>query len=395
MKNIILLVALLAASYAKANSSFSAYIESVTDSGFGGTYLKIEKLMKDFDLSRFEAHEVQNQMRDELEINSGSFSKIVQKPYLEKAFSNALDAVKNRKSYQSGFKPVKFKAGEFVVVLDMDETLLTHWYKKANQMGTKRKGSLFLTVRDSVVRSVDRKTGDSLKKASLLLSSNTVQLRPDVVNFFDKVSKLEGFKGFVLYTAKEDKSAWDLYQVWKNSSPELFKNVLGFFTRNYLLFNSSVKKPSKDLRIFDPSLQHVVLIDDNESRVLQKYLNFRIPKFNADGYLDSIEAKSDDFTNLHSNVLNFTYDRLKECAGKTRQGAFSLCIQNQLGDLSNKGKHTEQALYFKWLVDQGMIKKITFDQVIDKHTFHQDFVFDMKRDLATPFPVFKKGIMQL
>src|SRR5690606_4064146 len=115
-----------------------------TDTGFGGFYLDIEKTMETLGVSRLDAHEIQNQMRDELEVVAGSPSAVQQRPYLAAALANAVDNVVRRKQSESGFKPIAFQPNEFVVVLDLDETLLVHWYAMGMAAGAARAGSLMV-----------------------------------------------------------------------------------------------------------------------------------------------------------------------------------------------------------------------------------------------------------
>src|SRR5690606_18680604 len=110
--------------------------------------------------------EMQNVMRDRLEEMSDSFSPLKQKQYLEAALTEAYQKVVQERRYESGFTPVDFGPNDFLVVFDLDETLLAHWY----QEGAQGHGTFQVEERDVVPTFTDRKTGDSVPEPTLLLS---------------------------------------------------------------------------------------------------------------------------------------------------------------------------------------------------------------------------------
>jgi hypothetical protein len=354
---------------------------NAADSGFGGFYLDIEKVMKLHQVSRGKAHEIQNQMRDELEISSGSFSAVEQKPFLKQALKNAIDSVKTYGVNESQFRPRPLKAGEFYLVLDMDETFLTQWYKAGQGEGASRKGHIAVSVRDIVVSAVDRKTGTSKDKNTILMSPAMITIRPKFETFMSRVKKLKGYKGFIVFTAKEDKAAWDIVHRWKKKDPKLFKDLKGVYTRNYLKWGKGFKKPSKDLRIIDPSLRHAFLIDDNESRVLQTELNYRIPKFNADFFWNEYkQSKAGNEAWIFDRVFDYIYTQLKACQGPD----FVACASKRLGYEKDERKG-----YYAWL--KSILPRISIDNsdIEKRHVFHQKFHVDLSRELSEDFPEFK------
>ena len=361
-----------------------------SDTGFGGFYLDIEKTMETLGVTRLEATEIQNQMRDELETLAGGVSMVAQRPYLPVALSNSIDSVVRRKQHEGGFKPIKFESGEFVVVLDLDETLLTHWYELGKGDGATRMGTLFPPERDTVPVYVDN-AGNSLEQPMLKISPAAVQVRPGVDTFFRKVSLIPGFKGFIMFTAKEDRAAQSLRRVWELAQPELFRKVIGFYGRNHLTFKAGLTKASKDLRIFDETLKHVVLIDDNESRVLQKELCYQIPKFNADGYLKSVYLERDKrISSINELLFPYLATRMAECgrAGTdTKEDIeFTSCFRDKLGRLSEQPKG-ELHDYERELLEIGFDLK---DLDLEK-TFEQVFHFDIERPLDGSFQRYSAG----
>lgn len=361
-------------------------IEKTTDNGFGGFYLNIEKAMEKYKISRSEAHEIQNQMRDELFSISGSLSVYNQHAYLDEALKTAIYNVTVLKQFESGFKPTYLRPGSFYLVLDLDETLLTQWYANGLKPTDKRKAHLGTSTRDKVIRSVDRKTGQNLEVATIINGPNTVTFRPKLNEFFRQIKKIKGYAGFIIFTAKDDDATWDIINRWKQMSPRLFKDLKGVFTRNYLRYGFDFSKPSKDLRIIDESLKHVILIDDNESRVVQKNLNYRIPKFNADYFWDIYSAEQSNNTQdekwIFESVLDFVASTIKKCHGRDVVN----CFEQRLGT-----KDSDNREYYAWLKNRLPRLKIDEKKIKDLHLFHQPFSFKDVVPTSDKYPEFSQG----
>jgi hypothetical protein len=349
-------------------------------------------------ISRLEAHEIQNQMRDELEHLTGSYSTITQKPYLADALIDAVDSVINRSENEGFYKPITFSKGEFIVVFDMDETLITQWYKKGLGVGQNRIADLTVNIRDVVPGFVDWETGNSSKTPELYFSSTSIKIRPNINDLFNKISKLQGFKGFVLFTAKGDNAAWNLFNHWKSKDPELFKNVIGFYTRNYLKFDGNLKKASKDLRIFDPTLTHVFIIDDNESRVIQPDLGYAIPAFSADSYIESLSNSEKKWVKtLHEGLFPYLYETIEKCVvSKEENGTQSptSCFSEKLGKLHIQ-KNGELKAYVDYISKKYPDMSFSLDTIIKEKVFEQDFDITITRPLNEKYPIFKNGKMVL
>src|SRR5207244_3025432 len=88
-----------------------------------------------------------------------------------------------------------------------------------------------------------------------------------------------------------------------------------------LVIGPKVLIPSKDLRIFDPDLKHVVLIDDNPGRVFQPKNLRSEPVFNGDIYLNppqSADQKS-DLVRYYDHLLNNVADDIEDSAKAARK----------------------------------------------------------------------------
>ncbi len=83
--------------------------------------------------------------------------------------------------------------------------------------------------------------------------------------------------------------------------------------------------PSKDLRIFDPELKHVVLVDDNPARVFQPLHLKAQPKFDADAYYEATQGKKTDLIAHYESALLTASSEIAETveAAKSLKISFS------------------------------------------------------------------------
>jgi len=188
--------------------------------------------------------------------------------------------------------------------------------------------------------------------------------------------------GFVIFTGKEDHAAWSLFRAWKKLKPELFYHLLGFYTRNYFRFDQNLSQPAKDLRIFDPSLKHILSIDHNERWVLQPHLNFKIPGFGADSYLNSLKNMRHQRA-IHRGLLPFVANQIENCALKVIQGGYGrqihYCFQAKLGTLSSTAG-SELFLY-----SETIKNRMRLDPTSILQFFHQETHIEKQRILSAPF----------
>lgn len=366
--------------------NLTALVSPLTDDSFSGYWLDIEKTMSALGVQRYEAHEIQNLMRDELEKASGGFSPLTQRPYLGAALGHAVERVTKNHEIESGFKPLTYADGDFVIALDLDETLLCHWYEEGEKQGT-----FVSSPRDVVPNSIDKATGDSLPEATIVYSPRRVQIRPGVDEFMRDVAKLPGFRGFIVFTAKDDNAAVGLVRAWRAYRPDFWTNVIAVLTRNHLRYDASVPKPSKDLRIFDESLTHVFLIDDNESRVMQKPLNYMIPKFNADAYLRSLAAGgSREVKVLNEGLMPYITKTLSDCVASSRGvPSPTICFRETLGfDAPTPTQEHELFLAYMAKARGGVL--MTLDQANAAKLFEAGFFPGETKAATEAFPLFKK-----
>ncbi|GIW22722.1 MAG: hypothetical protein KatS3mg068_1729 [Candidatus Sericytochromatia bacterium] len=282
-------------------------------------HLDINLMIKD-GFTRYEALEIQNQMKDILD-NDKEFLEMEENSRLndykiEKVISSLNQAIKNVKEnrkFENNFKPEKnLKNYEFYVVFDMDETLLVQWYK----MG--EKGSKYYTSK------VSQNCLDNIIKPKIE-GPNYFLMIPKWEEAFDKIYKIPGNKGIILFSAKLDIATHCIIDKLKIKGKPLKDHVKAIFTRNYLIREVEPTKLSKDLRMIDETLEHVIIIDDNPTRILEKQKrNLRkFPKYNADEYLLSKDKNNQKVKKYFENLLDVIVDEIQESAEYARKNNVS------------------------------------------------------------------------
>jgi len=279
--------------------------------GFTRGHLNIPVMLKE-GYSRLEAIEIQNQMKDLLDQNpdylaaekADQGASLFQNhdAMVLQALQQAIDKVKKDKYFESGFVPKPLKEHEFYAVFDMDETLLVHWYQSGE------KGKAYYDVNGLVLDSILRPP---------LLSPDYVSMTPGWEKALLEISQIPGCQGVLVFTAKEDKASHDLIGKLKIGGKPFKSFLKGVFSRNHLVRDNKSVKLSKDLRMIDESLKHVVLIDDNPTRVFpdqQKNLR-ELPKYNADVYLNSkVTGKDPVARNFFEKLLPTVVKELQDSA---------------------------------------------------------------------------------
>jgi hypothetical protein len=148
----------------------------------------------------------------------------------------------------------------------------------------------------------------------------------------------------VLFSAKADLALRFIYDNWRtrkvdrlvsepraiargNEYIEVGPLIDAVFSRSHLtmagnpLDGGVARIPSKNLRIVDPSLQHVVIVDDIPSRILpeQQFLLKAQPKFDAKNYLESERERRGGDSHLYryyNSILTQTVDEILESSDR-------------------------------------------------------------------------------
>lgn len=235
------------------------------DSLYDENALDIDQVMKEENLSRFEAVEVQNYTRDLIKYSGRD---------RETAYRTGLNYVRSKK-YESGWQPIEtWSVADYVAVLDLDETLLMQWYASGYEGNFDLKNL----------------TPDF---ANGLRSPPYVKFTPGAESFIRKLKTDPHCRAVVVFSAKDDLAANEIINRWVLSDGKPARSLISaVFTRHHLVMGPKVTVPSKDLRIIDPELKHVVMVDDNPGRIFQPLVLLAQPKFDADQY--NLASKSND-----------------------------------------------------------------------------------------------------
>lgn len=245
-------------------------------------FFNIGKLMASYGLERHEAVELQNHYRDQSRAAPDG-DRVAQ-------FNEALARVR-RGDYESGIDPADLAQAEFIVVFDLDETMYDQYHASAD------------------CADVTYDLPDGKKKY--------IELTP---GWDDAIRKIHGLGGrVVLFSANQDAVNYANFAHWKldgvplNDSPL----VAAVMTNSYLIRQertegAGAKSPlkgqpvieaSKDLRIFDPSLERVIIVDDNPTRLFQLRNTRVFKKFHANEYCGDDAALKKAFEGAMPEVI--------------------------------------------------------------------------------------------
>jgi hypothetical protein len=297
------LVLLLSMVLSAANCTPQYVLEDASDwiaPDSGSYYLDFQKIVSSEKLTWLQAAEWQNGMRDCLFGKTRNHRQHF--AWLDECYQKGRDYTQKP---ESGYQQPSFAPHEFVVAFDLDETLLSQWYES----GKEGKHSFQTGVADYFV-----------KDNNHIIGPKYVSLIPGWQQAMERLVAIPGCKGIVLFTAKEDAAAQDLVDRWflekDGKKVPIREYVLGVFTRNYLTRNSKAAKPSKDLRLLDPSLEHVLIVDDNPTRLFQTS-NVRVfPIYAADFYLEDKDSGQKKF---YEGLLGQIVDEIAEAAAWAAQ----------------------------------------------------------------------------
>lgn len=231
-------------------------------------FFDMSELMALFDLTRLQAVELQNHYRD--------LTRSDEQGDRAQHFNTALARVRAGQ-FESGLDPVKLAAAEFIVVFDLDDTLYDQYHA------------------DESCHDIAFESEEGEMKY--------IKLVPGWEDVFAKIHELGGL--IVLFTANEDRVAHENLAHWMVGHEPILQHgtIDGVLTNSYLVLQHKregkgkdnprrgqpVVQPSKDLRILDPTLEKVLMVDNNPTRLFQ-YGNVRVFKrFNAKDYCDASE----------------------------------------------------------------------------------------------------------
>jgi hypothetical protein len=225
-----------------------------------GISLAITRVMKQEGISRLQAIEAQNTLRDILNRNP-----VAEVP---DAYAEAIRQVKAGE-LESGLDEAALGGAKFIVAFDMDETLIDQRYP----------ADLAQACHSLHYDGNPYEAGDG---------ERWVQLAPGWEATFAAVRELGG--EIVIFSANVDGRIRGILDQWTWEGQKVLDHpdVAGWLSNSHLIQQAKdedkkpVLEPSKDLRMLDPTLERVILVDDNPTRTFQPS-NLRLTrKFDAD-----------------------------------------------------------------------------------------------------------------
>ncbi len=245
-------------------------------------YFDISALMKQHELTRDRAVELQNFYRDlsRTEPDGGPTA------WFEKALARAKQG-----EFEHRRELAKLNDAPFIVVFDLDETLYDQAYPA--DIGEK--------CFDLAIE------GEKPRK---------VKLAPGANELLDRVGALGG--AVVIFSANLDDKTMENLRAWTFGGKALPDHpaIAGVLTNSHLVLQTKdegrpVLDPAKDLRIFDETLRKVVLVDDNPLRTFQAANVRVVKKFDAALYCNADKTLR---RKLFDGTLSAIGDEIEEAA---------------------------------------------------------------------------------
>ncbi|HVG63066.1 MAG TPA: NIF family HAD-type phosphatase [Hyalangium sp.] len=242
------------------------WVDKYADPGQGDRrFFNMSRLMERFQLVRAQAVEVQNRYRDLTRTTPGIDSV--------KAFNTALERVRGGE-LESRLNLEQLGKAPFIVAFDLDETLWDQFYPP----------EAAATCHNLIIQGGRPPSG------------RYVKLIPGWQQAFERIQALGGT--VILFSANLDDNVYENLAQWKlNGTPLTDSPVIsGILSNSHLIMQDKsegvteprrgtpIREPSKDLRIFDESLQRVIIVDDNPTRLFQLRNTRLFKKFEADTY---------------------------------------------------------------------------------------------------------------
>lgn len=261
-------------------------------------FFVIEEVMRAHGLSRLAAVEAQNHYRDATRAQPDGDRAAL--------WDEAVARAKGG-DFESGLEPAALAAAPFIVVFDLDDTLYDQYRTGADC------GDVVYTQADGEPKHIHMAPGWS-----------------------EAIGRIRAAGGLVaLFSANlDDPTHENLRHVELEGTPLLgHPAIAGVLTNSHLVLQSKhegpgraaprkgrpVVEPSKDLRVFDETLERVIIVDDNPLRLFQ-YGNVRLfKKFHADVQCGDAAARKD----LQAGLLAVVADEVVEAAAYAKDAGLS------------------------------------------------------------------------
>ena len=262
--------------------------------------LDIRRLAKMEGLSLRDALEVQNHYLDMVDDTANGKNP-------EEKFQSALARVKSGKNiYESVWNGEKIDRAAFIVVFDLDDTLLSQYYTTGNKGEKYRDIKLQDTCLNPAYELGSRSCG------------NCVKFAPGWKKCIEEIQAHGA--AVVFFTAKRDSRAHRIldHWLWDSNTPVL-SVIDGFLTKNHLtLVPKAGKKPGqlhamKDLQLIDPSLRRIIIVDDSPGHTYQPVNVRPVQRFLPDSYL--ADGTPPEIIKMYENTLKEVAAEVVESIG--------------------------------------------------------------------------------
>ena len=282
------------------------------------SFFKISELCKHYKISRLQAVELQNHFRD---LTCAGMNSL-------KAFRKALEKVK-KFDFESGLSPKKIEKAPFIIVIDVDETLLDQRYKSW------KKGKKYY---DYMVKFKNGK-------------SKGISFAPGWKKLMKRVKELKGL--FIIFSANKDDTIWSIVNTVKVGKKSLAQATDGVMTNSYLTMQSKyegsrmrpIANPSKDLRNIDSRLSKTIIIDDNPKRIVQHNRLRLTKKYHADKYYSNPIAKK-----AYEKQLEIVLGEIEESLAYSKK--YKISFANAYLPYTQLGN-----VVIKWLVETKLFTR--------------------------------------
>ncbi len=236
-------------------------------------------------------------LRDALEVQNHYYDFVMDrsnKTFPDICFQKALARVKNdKKKYENVWNQENIDKAKFIVVFDLDDTLLNQYYC----LGAKGPAYRDIVLGEKNFR-IDKDNPD--------WHDNYLKFTPGYKKIFERIKKLGG--SVVLFTAKNDYMANKIYKLWMyDDKSHISEHIDGFMTKNHLTLVPGSKYerghayPMKDMEIIDPTLTKIIIVDDSPSKTYQSIHVRFLQEYNPDIHL--AEDTSDAVKKMYENLL--------------------------------------------------------------------------------------------
>jgi len=301
------------------------------------SYFKLSQLVKQQNLTRLQALELQNHFRDLTEAGMAS----------QAAFDKALAKVKALE-FESRLDPKALEQAPFIVAIDVDETLLQQYYSLW------KKGPEYY---DYLIDFKDGKRG--------------ISMAPGWQRLLETIKKQGGL--VVIYSANVDDTIWEIADTVTINGEKLSQFADGIMTNNYLIMQGKyewtdgkkaadpVVNPSKDLRPLDENLDKVIIIDDNPKRIIQNS-RLRLTK----------KYQADQFYSHEDHAAHIAYKKQLRQVAKEIEESYQYSLKNNIPFTQAYLPYTQLGqVSFHWF---RITTRMTREEAIEYIRTHPDTV---------------------